>query len=225
MVLCVTGLLTSCDPPTPPAVASAPATNSRQVGALDSVLTRRNFYVVFDGSGSMGASECCNPSRKIDVAKSAVIAFAKLLGKDDNIGLYVFDNYNTSERLSLARVSINAAAFEMAVNGIKEGGGTPLYGSVRQAFASLSEQMKRQLGYGEYHIVIVTDGAAGDSEEGVIGQILASPTPIVIHTIGLCIGAGHSLNQPGKMYYTDGRSTETLQKGLSQVLAESEKFK
>ena len=92
-------------------------------------------------------------------------------------------------------------------------------------YKALTEQAKKQLGYGEYHLVIVTDGEASSNEdpESAVRQILRD-SPVQIHTIGFCIGEGHSLNIPGQTYYAAAGSPEELDAGLAQVLAEADDY-
>ena len=93
------------------------------------------------------------------------------------------------------------------------------------AYKVFTEQGRRQLGYGEYTIVVVTDGYANSISrlKGVVDKIL-SKSPITIYSIGFCIGEEHSLNQPGRTIYKSADNPEQLQKGLQDVLAESETF-
>ena len=103
--------------------------------------------------------------------------------------------------------------------------GTPLKTAIAQGYGALEEQAQRQLGYGEYHLVIVTDGAAnrGEEPDEVVEQILAD-SPVVIHTIGFCIGPDHVLNQEGRTIYRAASSTEELRQGLGEVVAEAPRF-
>jgi Ca-activated chloride channel homolog len=182
----------------------------------------RNFVLIFDGSGSMKNSECAGASRKIDVAKRAVVAWSKSVPANANLGLYAFHN---SGRIPLPLGSGNREAFMQAVDQIVAGGNTPLANAMQYAYETLTEQGRRQLGYGEYTIVVVTDGIANsiDDLQQVVDTILAE-TPINIYSIGFCIGKRHSLNQPGRTIYKSADNPEQLQKGLQEVLAESESF-
>lgn len=200
----------------PPLAGAAPA----QPAITDKLLTRRNFYVVFDGSGSMNESRCAGFSTKIKVAKKAVKEFERCLKPEDNIALIVFDGRGVAERVPLGHD--NRARFEQEIDAVEANQSTPLYQSIGLAFEGLKRQMTRQLNYGEYHLVVVTDGEATDSEGGVIERI--NRTPVILHTIGFCIGPGHSLNQPGKTYYADAQNPEAVKKGLQGVLAESARF-
>jgi hypothetical protein len=82
-----------------------------------------------------------------------------------------------------------------------------------------------QLGYGEYHLVVVTDGEANQGEDPrAIVDVITRKSPIVVHTIGFCIGQNHSLNQPGKTVYRAADNPEDLERGLAEVLAEAPSF-
>ena len=185
-------------------------------------LTARNFLLIFDGSGSMRESECAGSSQKINVAKKAVKAWSRSVPVDANLGLYAFHNQG---KLTLPLATSNREAFMKAIDQIEAGGNTPLTQAMLYAYKTFTEQGQRQLGYGEYTIVVVTDGIANsvDDLQRVVDMILAK-TPIMIYSIGFCIGENHSLNQPGRTLYRSADNPQQLQEGLQDVLAESEFF-
>jgi len=178
-------------------------------------VSQRNYYIIFDGSGSMSGS-------KVRTAKKALKKFIKLIPEDANIGLTAFDNNSNSERASLGS---DRELILSKVDQIVAGGATPLGRSVEIAFNTIGLQANRQLGYGDYNLVIITDGQANDEGRLIeaVDYILAK-TPIVIHTIGFQIGEGHPLNQPGKIYYKTASNFKELSQGLEKVLAELEDF-
>jgi len=188
-----------------------------------SSLLAKNYYLVMDGSGSMLESECSQGSTKMAVAKTAMQTFIQQLPADSNIGLYAFDKRGIGERVSLGQQ--NREEILRALAQLAPGGGTPLSMSVNEGQRALTEQARSQLGYGEYHLVIITDGLAssGYSPEQDISAIIAQ-TPINIHTIGFCIDDYHSLNQPGLTFYRSANDPDSLQQGLEAVLAESADF-
>jgi hypothetical protein len=182
----------------------------------------KNYLLIFDGSGSMGKSGCSGNERKIDVAKRAVVAWSKSVPADANLGLYAFHNNGL---LTLPLAAGNRETFMETVNQIIAGGKTPLTGAIQYAYKTFSEQGRRQLGYGDYTIVVVTDGIANsipDLEQSV--DTVLAKSPINIYSIGFCIGDDHSLNQPGRTIYKAADNPEQLRKGLRDVLAESESF-
>jgi uncharacterized protein with von Willebrand factor type A (vWA) domain len=180
--------------------------------------------VVFDGSGSMKDTDCTDGSTKAEVAKKAVAEFAKSVPKDANLGLLTFDSRGIVEQIPLG--AGNREEFINDVNAVDPGGATPLKSAITEGVAHLTDQGRHQLGYGEYHLVIVTDGEAypeNQNPSSVVEKTL-KVSPILIHTIGFCIERLHSLNQPGRTIYLKADSPEELSRGLKQVLAESEKF-
>jgi Ca-activated chloride channel homolog len=183
----------------------------------------KNYYVVFDASGSMGENECTNGGTKLEAAKAALRQFAQSVPANANLGLEVFDAQDVAEHLPLG--ADNREQFDAAVDAVRAGGGTPLKSAIAQGYAALSRQGQRQLGYGEYHLVVVTDGEASGGEDpgSIVDQVLAE-SPVVLHTIGFCIGQDHSLNQPGRVLYQSADNPEELAKGLSDVLAEAPSF-
>ena len=180
----------------------------------------RNFYFIIDGSGSM--NEDCKGDKafehKIDGAKWAVREFLAHVPEEANLGLLVFDEHGTSERVALGPG--NRRAFSAAVQAITAGGSTPLAASMHAAVGKLIAQYKRQLGYGEYRLVIVTDGQAEGIPEAA-AEATAYGFPI--YTIGFCIGSDHPLRQVS-VSYRAADSALDLQAGLEAAVAEVESF-
>jgi Mg-chelatase subunit ChlD len=182
-----------------------------------------NYYVVLDGSGSMEERACEGSGTKISQARKALADFAGSVPADANLGLAAFGVFGVREFLPLAVGNMDR--FISTVNSIEPGGGTPLSSAVQLGREQLETQARRQLGYGEYHLVIVTDGEANSGYDPTyeVDDLLAG-TPIVLHTIGFCIGTNHSLNQPGRTLYVSANNPEELSGGLQEVLAEAPDF-
>lgn len=184
----------------------------------------RNFYFVFDGSGSMGDppdSDCRGSASygdKLEGAQWAVIEFLKNVPEDINIGLYVFDNNDSREVVPLG--SDNRDAFIQAIHSVRAGGGTPLADSLVHATNQLVQQYKKQLGYGEYRIVVVTDGIAEAIPQAAV---FAMEYGIPIYAIGLCVGSDHPLRTYA-VSYRAADSFEDLARGLEETLAELPSF-
>lgn len=209
--------------------ASEPATNEyieeerpkiSWFGTIDAVsseteVSRKNFYIIFDGSGSMQGN-------KLTVAKKALKKFIKAIPEESNIGLYAFDRRGISERAKLGSAK---KLIESKVDLITAGGATPLGKSVKDAFSKIKTQARSQLGYGDYNLVIITDGKATDSSllNNSVDMVLKT-SPVIIHTIGFKIGTDHVLNQPGRILYKTAGNYEELSRGLEKVLAETENF-
>ena len=186
----------------------------------ESVLTKANYMIVFDGSGSMDDPACGGSSKKIDEGKEAVAAFVDAIPDDANIGFYAFDSNGRSIRVGLN--TGNKPQVVASINGVQQGSGTPLKTAVRAGYDALTAQAQKQLGYGRYALVIVTDGAASTGEDPTkLVNAIINDTPVEIHTVGFCLGDRHSLNQPGRTFYASATSAAEVLKSLEDVLAES----
>ena len=205
-----------------PAEYSWPTIAQSNTAPISESLLTLNYYLVIDGSGSMDEVGCSGDRKKIDVAKEAVNQFIDSIPKDANVGLLVFDNQGIGERVSLGT---NHDDVKQQVQNIVANGGTPLLQAMTRAYSAITQQAQAQLGYGEYHMVVVTDGESnsGQDPSKIVDTILRK-SPITLHTIGFCIGDGHSLNVPGLTDYRAANNPDELLAGLQSVLAESAEY-
>lgn len=191
--------------------------------AVASSLLAQNFFIVFDGSGSMAEIQCNGNQTKLNAAKKAVKQFINEIPANANVGLLVFDYFGTQVKAELA--SSNRDAIKEAIDNVHSGGGTPLKTSLYTGFQEIEKQAQQQLGYGEYNIVVVTDGDASFKEDpSEVVDLIYQSSPVSIHTIGFCLGNNHALNQQGITFYKSAGDSESLKEGLSSVLAESDNF-
>ena len=180
----------------------------------------RNVYFIFDGSGSMGdplSYDCGGDqsfSSKLEGAKWAVRTFMEKLPENMNIGLFVFDAADEREAVSLG--AGNREEFLQEIEAVEAGGGTPLAQSIKFSTDRLVEQYQKQLGYGEYRIVVVTDGIADDIERA---SIYAMRHRVPIYAIGLCVDANHPLRQFALSYRSADRFDD-LARDLEETVAE-----
>lgn len=193
-------------------------------GVVGKASTTKNFYFIFDQSGSM--SESCSGERKIDGAKTAITKFMENVPSDVNIGLMVIgcdNNSQISELLPLASASPKQKElFNKHIMDTEPTNGTPLVQAIKLAVDKMVSQKKLQLGYGEYRIIIVTDGNATDGEIED-AAIYAMQYAIGIYSIGLCMGESHPLKQFSVKYY-DAENYDQLKSSLDSVTAETEMF-
>jgi len=196
--------------------------DDEQAVELAENLTAKNYVLVFDGSGSMKEVDCSGGRPKIDVAREAVAEWSRTMDKDANLGLVAF---NWKGWYIEPLTAGQRQSFIDRVTGVEAGGKTPLTKAVWQAYNSLTKQGRRQLGYGEYTVVVVTDGIANNQSllATQVKSILAK-SPVDIYTIGFCIGENHSLNQPGYTIYKAADNPAELKEKLKEVLAESDTF-
>ncbi len=188
-------------------------------GEGEAVLTR-NFYFIMDGSGSMRepATSNCGGDQKFENkmmgARWAIKQFLGNVPDDVNIGLYVFDHYGQREVVPLGVG--NRSEFIRAIDQIRASGGTPLAQAIQFSTDQLVRQYRKQLGYGEFRLVVVTDGIA---EQIPQAALYAARFGMPIYTIGLCVGQTHPLRQFSVSYRAADNFAD-LSKGLQDTLAE-----
>ncbi len=209
---------------TPATTAPTPAA-AQPTGGGEASLAR-NFYFVFDGSGSMAESlnqQCQGDKRfpnRLAGAKWAVEQFLPHVPPDVNLGLWVFDFRGNEERVPLGPG--NRERFLAEVQKTVAGHNTPLTESIEQGVDRLVRKRESQLGYGEFRLVVVTDGEATGRPLPKAVQY-AREHQIPIYTIGLCLREQHELRKYS-VSYRAADSIEALQVGLEETLAETPMF-
>jgi Ca-activated chloride channel homolog len=208
------------------AAAESQTEGPGQTTPADEAALTRNFYFIFDGSGSMSESltkQCKGDKRfgsRLEGAKWAVEQFLPLVPRDVNLGLWVFDRNGNSERVSLGPDS--RGPFLVEVKKIRAGGKTPLTESIEQGVNRLVYQRDKQLGYGEFRLIVVTDG---DATGRPLAQAVAYARErrVPMYTIGLCLSTDHELRK-SSVSYRPADSIEALKLGLEETLAETNMF-
>lgn len=180
----------------------------------------RSFYFVFDDSGSMGSRPpnvgiFSKSDSRIEIAKRATLEFLKFVPEDVNLGLYAL---NLGECVPLGLN--NREAFIREIKRFSDTGGTPLNNAIRRAVDILVEQRKKQLDYGDFRIIVVTDGEATDGDIGDNAGPYALKARIPIYTIGFCVNGDHALRRYS-LNYRAADNEEDLRKGLEETLGES----
>lgn len=208
-----------------PPSTSAPSTNqgtvsvpndpSVSVPADGAISLDRNLYIIVDGSGSMESSSCAaGYKNRIEAAKWAVEKFVKdVVPGDVGLGLLIFDSRGMYERVPLGKN--NRGLILQEVVNMNGGGGTPLSESLVIATKALVKQRAKQLGYGEFQIVVATDGQADVSR----GAQYALQNEIPIITIGFCLDKDKE--HPLAKYSTSYRNTQDPQQ-LFEALEETQ---
>lgn len=221
-------------PPPPPAAAEPPPLEAlpplEPLIPIDDALAgeeaslARNIYFILDGSGSMSRRTgfaCRGDQRfrnRLQGAQWAVRQFLAKVPDEVHIGLYLFDARGRRQVVPLG--TGNRGEFLNAVDGIWAGGGTPLADAIVLATDELVAQYQHQLGYGEYRLVVVTDGQADKIPQAAA---YAERFGMPIYAIGLCIEEDHPLRRHA-VSYRAADSFEDLAQGLEETLAELPSF-
>ena len=136
------------------------------------------------------------------------------------MGLYLFDDFGAREVVPLD--SVDKDRLMSSISESIAGGGTPLADAIIFGTDQLKKQRKKQLGYGEYNLIVVTDGEANsipDASSYAVGN------EISIYAIGLGIGEDHPLNNEKYVVsYTAADDFNQLTKALIDAVAESPYF-
>lgn len=207
---------------TTPTVTEAVVNLDDPDGVID---VSSNFYFVFDVSGSM--NDKCSGSTKIKGAKKALLSFIEKVPADANIGLLLFgvgNGHDVKEVLSLAPYNINKDEFIRIINKLSCNGSTPLARATTAATKKLIAQYKKQLTYGEYRMIIVSDGDANDNGNYKDALTYAAKYPFIsIYGISLCMG-GNNILADYAVSFADASNYSELEKALEQSVAELPTF-
>ena len=173
-------------------------------------LYNNNLIVIMDCSGSMGGS-------KLREAKTALKEILKHVPDSTHIGLLAFGGKYHGWRYPLG--PRDDAKLLNAVNQLDAGGETPLGEFMRYGAEKLLEQKEKQLGYGNYRLLVITDGEATDKDlvNRYTPDIMAKG--ITIDLIGVYMKQKHSLSRMVHSY-REANDTASLKKAISEVLAE-----
>lgn len=156
--------------------------------------------IVMDRSGSMAGE-------KLETAKSAALAAAEVLGRNDSVGVFAFDS-DAYVVTPMTRVT-STAAIAGQIASMASGGGTNL----EPAFKVAREQLQRAKAKIK-HMIILTDGqTSGNGYESMASQARAEG--ITISTVAIGEGSHVALLQAiaasggGQAYSTTDVSTIT----------------
>lgn len=238
LVLAAIGLWAVVGDDQPPEQAEAPSDQSAPASAeagawpplpsepvaLAANLIATNYLVLLDTSGSMANSECSGQVSKFDAARAALKAFAGSLGENDQFALAVFTDDAARLVLPFGGGASHRQRLGQALAKLAPGGATPLRGAIGFSFQALTEQAQRQVGYGTYRLVVITDGYSTDKDPKEVAMDIVRRSPIEVHAIGFCIGGSHSLNVAGYTRYYTADNPRQLAEGLAAVRAEVENF-
>ncbi len=141
------------------------------------------------------------------------------LPPDAQVGVLVLNGRQRMGEWIIPLGPLQPERLEQAIRRIQASGGTPL-GQFMKVAADALLKLRAQQRYGNYRLLIVTDGEAGDRQlvEGYLPQIQARG--ITVDVIGVDMQRDHSLKNQVTSYRRadDPRS---LQQAIQESLAES----
>ncbi|MDE0483977.1 MAG: VWA domain-containing protein [Candidatus Poribacteria bacterium] len=194
---------------------------SVQVGITDNGVHTDNIVIILDASGSMQDKFRADETRsKMDAAKEALKEVLAKVPDGTNIGLLVFSGRNIRDEWVYPLGPKDTARIIAAIDLPQPEGGTPLGRYMRIGANRLLEQREKQYNYGNYRLLIVTDGEAQDQAkiEQYTPEILNRQ--IRVDVIGVDMKTDHKLATDADSYRRADNPGE-LVAAVSQILAET----
>lgn len=181
-------------------------------------MAQQNVVILLDDSGSMDQPLRSNSGLlKMDAAKAAISSVLKQLPENANVGLAVLNGSGGPWVIPFG--PLDKAQVNESVSRIRASGGTPL-GAMMKVAADQLLQARSEQYYGNYKLLIITDGEANDRQlvERYLPEILARG--IVVDAIGVDMESQHSLATQTNSY-RKADDPESLTQAISEVLAET----
>jgi hypothetical protein len=177
--------------------------------------------ILLDDSGSMNELMRDGGRRapRMEVAKNALRKVIQQLPTDTRLGVLLLNGARESEGwlIPLGPLDRNEAVSQ--IERLTARGGTPLGRSMKTAMEELIEHRRRQP-YGDYRLLVVTDGEATDRSilQRHLPNILARG--IAVDVIGVDMKSDHTLAQSAHSYRR-ANDAASFEQALSEIFAES----
>jgi hypothetical protein len=178
----------------------------------------RDFVVILlDGSGSM--SKTMGGAVKMDAAKRAIAEVLKTVPASTQVGLLVFNDNPRYEGWIYPLGPRDDEKLLAALQPIRASGGTPLGQYIKRGADRLLEERQKQLGYGTYRLLVVTDGEATDGNLTDLYAPAILARGISLDVIGVDMKSDHALATRSSSYRR-ANDPAALRKAIAEVLAE-----
>lgn len=178
-----------------------------------------NIMIVFDASGSMGYAMSQTDSReRLPIAQKALKQVLQKIPDNSNIGLFVFGNIKNDNPVQIGPKDLTR--LNSAIDAIRTGGNTPLGAYMQRASNQLLEQRQKNLGYGRYKLLVVTDGEAtdGDLMQKVAREVIRRN--LSLEVIGVAMTGNHTLSNTCTVYRA-ANDEESLNRAMAAAVAET----
>lgn len=192
-----------------------------QICGADDDIHKDNIVVILDASGSMQDKFSGDRTKsKMEAAKAALQEVLANIPDDTQIGLLVFSGANISNEWVYPLGPKDTQKLVAAIHLPQPSGDTPLGKYIRIGANRLLEQRERQYNYGNYRLLVVTDGEASDADKvnHYTPEILNRQ--IRVDVIGVDMKTDHMLAKVVDSYRKADNPGE-LVAAVSQILAET----
>jgi len=183
------------------------------------------IIIVVDTSGSMGEYMRSARATRMEVAQTSL---KEVLGKvptSTKVAILSFEGWVFNKEFR----TVDKAQLIAAIDGMRPGGGTPLYEYMRAGATELLNTRANAGNTGTYKLLVVTDGEAGDSglnelsqfsdgapKLGVLNDIVSRG--VIVDAIGLDMKGNHSLATQINGHYMRGDDPESLVKAVQKSI-------
>ncbi len=173
--------------------------------------------IVLDDSGSMN-EQMRNGGTRMEAAKSAIADVLKQFKRDTKLGVLLLNGSLSKEHWVIPLEPLSVEKSTRLVKALRADGGTPLGDRIREGADALLKMREKQI-FGNYRLLIVTDGEANDA------RLLAAYLPdvlsrgIIVDAIGVDMKQDHSLATQVHSYRR-ADDQAALQKAVEEVFAE-----
>ena len=192
-----------------------------QICSADDGIHKDNIVVILDASGSMQEKFSGDQTKsKMEAAKTALLEVLSKVPDGTHIGLLVFSGANIQNEWVYPLGPKDTQKLTAAIQLPQPSGNTPLGRYIRIGANRLLEQREKQYNYGNYRLLIVTDGEASDADKvrHYTPEILNRQ--IRIDVIGVDMTTNHMLANFVDSYRKADNPGE-LVAAVSEILAET----
>ncbi len=194
---------------------------SVQICSADDDIHKDNIVVILDASGSMQDKFSGDRTKsKMEAAKAALQEVLANIPDGTQIGLLVFSGANIHNEWVYPLGPKDTEKLITAIRLPQPSGDTPLGKYIRIGANRLLEQREKQYNYGNYRLLVVTDGEASDADKVKHYTPEILNRQIRIDVIGVDMKTDHMLANVVDSYRKADNPGE-LVAAVSQILAET----
>ena len=194
---------------------------SVQICSADDDIHKDNIVVILDASGSMQDKFSGDRTKsKMEAAKAALQEVLAHIPDGTQIGLLVFSGANIHNEWVYPLGPKDTQKLIAAIRLPQPSGDTPLGKYIRIGANRLLEQREKQYNYGNYRLLVVTDGEASDADKVKHYTPEILNRQIRIDVIGVDMKTDHMLANVVDSYRKADNPGE-LVAAVSQILAET----
>ena len=192
-----------------------------QICSADDGIHKDNIVVILDASGSMQDKFSGDRTKsKMEAAKAALQEVLSKVPDDTHIGLLVFSGANIQNEWVYPLGAKDTQKLTAAIQLPQPSGDTPLGRYIRIGANRLLEQREKQYNYGNYRLLVVTDGEASDADKVKHYTPEILNRQIRVDVIGVDMETDHMLANVVDSYRKADNPGE-LVAAVSQILAET----